>query len=377
MHPLDPFRYLLGNAAAIRRIASDWRALIIGFLFVLTAGIARNYDHLRLTEDKEWFGGPIIMSVLSTVWIGIIAFTVLGLWKKSSFIKNARTFLILFWMTAPAAWVYALPFESFMEIGAATVANFICLLLVSIWRVALIIRSLTVLTRAPWQHALVAVVAPAAVEMWIGLWFKQLSLVNIMGGVRVLEPGEQFIKSATSMMQILCVVVFVLVIIVASMKTKSGLETQSLAPAPEIPRPGFLQILIPPILAIIFFAAASVRPQRLVYQSYALKTLFRNKQWSEFYTFLEGTKRSDYSPTSQIPPGRNYGVSELIGVIEMHDGKVPEWLIQEWEADLLAAIPHNRKYEEQRIEIDLFSKTPRGRVLAENHPNLFDPETAE
>src|SRR5687768_8310170 len=69
MRPSDLFLYLFGHRGAIERIAGSRRAWAVGALLVLTAGIARNYDHLYLPLQLEAFLGPFVASLFSTVFI--------------------------------------------------------------------------------------------------------------------------------------------------------------------------------------------------------------------------------------------------------------------------------------------------------------------
>ena len=68
--------------------------------------------------------------------------------------------------------------------------------MVSVWRVALIVRLVTVLTGAAAGRVLAWVMLPACIEMGLGSLIKGLSLVSIMGGVR-LPPHHAFIKQAS------------------------------------------------------------------------------------------------------------------------------------------------------------------------------------
>ena len=165
VRPADLFLYLLGNRGAIERIAASRWGLWAGALLVASAGLARNYDHLFLLAEPEWILGPFGMSLFSAVliwfmlWAGI-SFECAG--KKG---PAFRTFLTLFWLTAPCAWLYAIPAERFTDLLGATQWNFAFLIIVSVWRVALIVRAATVLTGAGVGRVMAFVLLPACVEM--------------------------------------------------------------------------------------------------------------------------------------------------------------------------------------------------------------------
>ncbi|MFI5402219.1 MAG: hypothetical protein ACHQ1G_04720, partial [Planctomycetota bacterium] len=144
-------RYLLGRRQAILDLAASRRTLATGFVLVLTAGIAREYD-----GGNAWWHVlvPAAVSYVASYVLFVIAFH--GLERAASrsaelrasvppMLPAFRVFLSLFWMTAPMAWLYAVPYERFLSPADAMAANLLTLGLVSVWRVALMVRVLVVL----------------------------------------------------------------------------------------------------------------------------------------------------------------------------------------------------------------------------------------
>ena len=200
MRPLDLLLYLFGNRRAIEHVAGTRYAWVIGAILVLTAGIARNYDHLDLMREPEWFIGPFAASIISTLFIYFCVSSALQLDKVGEK-GQLKVFLTLVWLTAPCAWIYGIPVESFTNIVTATKWNIGFLAVVSLWRVALMVRAVSVLATVPWVRVLPLILAPAALEMMVGAFYKRLSLVGIMGGVR-LPPESELLISATRILQI-------------------------------------------------------------------------------------------------------------------------------------------------------------------------------
>jgi hypothetical protein len=118
-------RYLIGDRQAILEIATDRRAVLYGFLFVLSAGFAREYDGQDLLHEPWHLFLPLGVSLL-TSFVLFTLFYGVALLKGApgpSFFVAYRSFLGLFWMAAPLAWLYAIPYERFLSAWYATGAN--------------------------------------------------------------------------------------------------------------------------------------------------------------------------------------------------------------------------------------------------------------
>src|SRR5262245_21291219 len=106
-------RYLIGDRRAIEEIASDRRALWLGFLFVQSAGFARDYDGEDLYHEP-WH---LLLALAASLAASLVFFTLCfckvlaSEAPRPSFFSGYLSFLGLFWMTAPLAWLYAIPYE--------------------------------------------------------------------------------------------------------------------------------------------------------------------------------------------------------------------------------------------------------------------------
>jgi hypothetical protein len=192
------FRYLIGNREAILTIAGDRRCLGVGFLFVLSAALAREYDGKDLLHEP-WhllipFGASLAASLLLSLLVLGLTFRnysgVLGFWRFY------QSILGLFWMTAPLAWIYAIPFERFMSPVDAMRANLWCLGAVSVWRVVLMMRVIQVLIGCRWFTAVAVVMFFADFLAFVAgaLLPLPVPLFTYMGGVRI-TPEVAFIRS--------------------------------------------------------------------------------------------------------------------------------------------------------------------------------------
>src|SRR5439155_26698401 len=135
-------RYLIGDWQAILDIAADRRAFWVGLLFVLSAGFAREYDGEDLWHEPWHLLIPLAASLVSSFVLFTICFVRVANNDpdRPSFFAGYRSFLTLFWMTAPLAWLYAVPYERFLDPLDAVRMNLFTLGLVSLWRVVLMVR---------------------------------------------------------------------------------------------------------------------------------------------------------------------------------------------------------------------------------------------
>jgi hypothetical protein len=181
--------FLIGNRAAILKLATHPHAWLVGLLFVLSAGFAREYDGEDLLHEPWHLLLPLAASLVSSFFLYCILYGISTYWRQDgpSFFSGYRSFLSLFWLTAPLAWLYAIPYERFLQPLDATHTNLATLALVSVWRVALMIRVAVVLMGMPFWRALVRVLAYADGVALLAIYFLPFHLLEFMGGVRLTE----------------------------------------------------------------------------------------------------------------------------------------------------------------------------------------------
>jgi hypothetical protein len=187
-------RYLiLGDRQAIRTIARSRHALAVGALFVLSAGLAREYDGEDLLHEPWHLLLPFAASVAASAVLYVAS--VGHPCRKGNGFRGYFSFLALFWMTAPLAWLYAVPYERFLSARQATAANLLTLAVVAAWRVALMARVLQVGMGYARQEAAVKALFVANGLLLLALGVKVLGVVHAadilssMGGVR--QPEEE------------------------------------------------------------------------------------------------------------------------------------------------------------------------------------------
>jgi uncharacterized membrane protein YhaH (DUF805 family) len=241
------FRFLLGNRQAIRAVATDPRALWIGLLFVLSAALAREYDGADLQQEPEQLLLPYAASVAGSF---LLFFLIRGIAspETSPLPALARSYwpwLRCFWMTAPLAWLYAIPFERFLTPLDATRANLGILAVVAVWRVLLIARATAVITGYRASDAFYLVMAMATGVAAMLFLFAMLSEVPAaMAGIRHHTQRETLVRqTAEHLGCVVCVLFPVFLVLAISPRRLEDADRQSRAsedPPPSRPGRGLL-----------------------------------------------------------------------------------------------------------------------------------------
>ncbi len=184
--------YLIGSRQAIRAVAADRYALWLGLLFVLSAALARDYDGEDLLHEPWHLLVPVGSSLLASLLLFSVVYGI-AICRGApvrTFFRHYRSFLGLFWLTAPLAWLYAVPYERFLSPGDAVRANLYTLALVAVWRVLIMVRAVGVTMGYPWPTALCLVMTFAdGLALWL-LRFLPFPLIEVMGGIRLSEADQ-------------------------------------------------------------------------------------------------------------------------------------------------------------------------------------------
>ncbi len=196
------FRFLFGSRQAICDIARCKSGLLIGFLLTLSAGFAREYDAEYLVAEP-WH---VLISAGASLAASFILFTLLFVIAKRrgamgiGFFQTYCSFLALFWMTAPLAWVYAIPVERFLDPLDSVIANMWFLKIVSFWRVVLMIRIVVVFFGGSIAASTFAVMLFADMTMQIALEFMPFPVLNFMGGIHLSDRAAVINETAVVVM---------------------------------------------------------------------------------------------------------------------------------------------------------------------------------
>jgi hypothetical protein len=195
--------YLLGNRRAILEIAADRSALGIASVFVLSAALARNYDRVSLLHEPWRLAGPFVASlaISGPLFLTVYLFARSKGMHGPGICRAYLSFLALYWMTAPLAWLYGIPYERFYSLLDAVHANLWTLAVVSAWRVALLARVVSVVFDLRIRAALPLVMLVADIAALPALHLIPLPVVQVMGGI---NPEEREIAFSALLATALC-----------------------------------------------------------------------------------------------------------------------------------------------------------------------------
>src|SRR5580700_1618571 len=115
-------RFLIGDRKAILAIAESRSAIWIGALLVLSAGLARDFDREDLLHEPWWLLVPYAASIAASLILYAVPYMVMLVRNatRPTFASGYRSFLSLFWMTSPLAWLYAIPYDRMFDVELAT-----------------------------------------------------------------------------------------------------------------------------------------------------------------------------------------------------------------------------------------------------------------
>lgn len=188
-------RFLCGHKQASRDIAHCPQALWLGLLFVLSAGIAREYDGEDLLHEPYFLLIPPLASLLTSFVLYWVARTLVGRVPEGCGTQpiGYRGFLACYWMTGPLAWIYALPVERWMSDGDAMNSNLWFFTFVALWRVILMVRVVKTLFATTTHLACCAVVFFAFSIFAVVSWNMRIPILYMMGGVRLTDSETQIL----------------------------------------------------------------------------------------------------------------------------------------------------------------------------------------
>jgi len=302
-------RYLIGDRQAILELAAAPQALFVGALFVLSAGLAREYDAEDLLHEPWHLLLPFAASFVTSLVVFLPCYGLAYLKRGRTTVPPLwpayRSFLGLFWLTAPLAWLYAIPYERFLSPVDSIKANLWTLGVVSAWRVFLMIRVMGVWMRFGWQ-SLFLVLLIADVEALIALTVVPRPIVGLMSGVR-LTPAEELIANTTRLVQgITCLSLpfLCLFVLVAVWEEK--------APWPSIDETSIdkdrsWKLIAAAVCSVFawFFILPFTQPEQL--RRHEVERAFRQGRISDGLAEMSAHQPADYPPYWDPPPHPAWG----------------------------------------------------------------------
>lgn len=322
-------KFLIGDREAIKDIAKSQDGLAVGLLLVLAAGFAREYDAEYLIKEPWHVLIPLGASLVASFLFFAMAYGI-GLRRGIGPVRFGsayRSFLALFWMTAPLALLYAIPFQRFCHSYGATVANLWMLRIVSVWRVALMTRVVSVFFGCSIAAALWCVMLVADIAMLIALKVVGLPVISFMGGIHLSDTADLINNAAIAVLVpgVLSLPVWVIGVYVIARKSQPQWTVIDLARSPRTTR-------VPTIVAacsvLVWFIVLpyTQAEQRLRYMT---ESHLRNGQIAEGLAIMSEHRQSDFPPLWDPPlrpgfRGHEPGVRDVM--LAILDTEPAEWV---------------------------------------------------
>lgn len=367
------FLYLIGNRQAILDIAAEPRWLGFGGLLVLSAAFAREYDGEDLVHEPWHLLIPFAASLLTSLVLFGLTFGILTRHPKPRPTAGTayRAFLTLFWLTAPLAWLYAIPYERFLSPLEATRANLWTLALVSLWRVALMVRVVHVLMGYSIAAAFMLVMTVADAEALLAIQFVPFPLMSMMGGIRITE-SEVVLQGAILLVQIfgwVTLPVWLIGMGIVAMRSKPAWQGPVQAPR----QPGGiswpLRLVVGGALAIWLFILPRTQPEQIL--RYRAERLLKHGRVAEALTEMSAHEQEEFPPHWDPPPRMRRGqdVPSYIQVAEALGQTTPApWVQAMFMTKLDAALRSFEYWSHENLDlfVDFLSRFPEGRHLLEH-----------
>ncbi|WP_169977571.1 hypothetical protein [Tautonia rosea] len=329
------FEYLMGDRRAILAIASDRKALVVGALLVLSAALARNYDRVWLIHEPWRLLGPFVASLLISVplFLTIYGFARLKGMEPVGMVRAYGTFLALYWMTAPLAWLYGVPYERFLDPLDAVSKNLWMLALVSVWRVALMVRVVSVIFGMKVRVAIPLVMLVADAAALTALWFIPLPVVGMMGGVSPEQSAVAMTALLVRAWGILSLPVWIILVIWFASNSEDVPEWQ--VPAEPEPRSAGRGAIVFAGLALLAWASLLPITQPEQLRAHRVDLAYVEGGPTAALALMSGHDRRDFPPGWVAPPRRFPGEPTTDEVFDMLEA-LAEQPHSDWVEDVYA-----------------------------------------
>ena len=212
--------------AAVERALSTRGLLALGLVFVASAALAREYDAEFIPHNPIVLAVPFVASAAAAFLLFVVLWFAAARkgWPgnqpapfapgpnapRASFWPMFGRFLGVFWLTAPMAWLYGVPFERMLPELAAAEANLWMLAFVATWRVAVMVRVAQVMFGFSLWQALVLVLFFSDLAVLGVVFFAPWPVMEIMGGVQ--GDVENLMAGVRFMLGFLGVVTFLVLL---------------------------------------------------------------------------------------------------------------------------------------------------------------------
>ncbi len=316
MNVLNYLCFLAGNRVAIHQFATSYWTIAIGGLLVLSAGIARNYTRYDLQRDTWRLAVPFGAAVASSfgLWAWLHAFAWWNQVTFDNFLEGYASFLGLYLLTAPLAWMYGIQVERWTYRTRAVRIRLAMLGLVAAWRVALILRVLYVLLDASgvglffvvmMYVSMVAVIAIAVTTYRREDDDPAPLVIEFMGAMPAPERRERKIINkagcSVSVVSLLCLAFSWMVLYVSPNNAFDSWQSTELA-HPKTPPSTDLWLFS--VVAVVGWLSLLPKAQRQLALADRVQSICDSGQLSESLTIAIKAGPKAFPPSWEPPPNR-------------------------------------------------------------------------
>lgn len=383
MNLFDLVGYFVGRRQSIERIAFCQWSLLVGGVFVLSAGFAREYDGEDLSQEP-WH---VLLPLAASLFTSLVLFGVLfiAVRKHASSEINPlsmyRSFLSLYWMTAPLAWVYAIPVEQITTPGQAMRINLGFLGLVSLWRVLLISRGASVLFGASFRAMFVLVMLFADALALFIIWFTPLPVFNIMGGIRLTE-SEAIIQDTAftvGFFGVISLPIWLVASLVVVGSKKRGWEA-----AKEEGKPVALGVWAVAVLSVLVWSVVLPYTQPPLHLASRVENELEHGRIENALQIMSESGRDSFPPHWDPPPWPGYDQDNprLLDVLDvLGNSPTPDWVRDIYVEKLLQQIGVGYSafyflgdFEQGEFEryLKVFERTPETHAAIRENVHAFE-----
>lgn len=353
--------YLFGHRPSIEAIIQSRSAVWIGLLFVLSAGFAREYDGEDLLHEPWHLFLPLGASLLTSYLLFALLEWTFGRelaadQARSGYLSQYRAFLSLYWMTAPLAWLYAIPVEEFLSPADSVRANLSFLGVVSLWRVILITRAASIFFNRSCAATFFLVMFFADTVAMVVFWLTPLPIISVMGGIRLTE-SEEVLLSVGIMVRFFGTVTWPIWLIGAIV---AGYRSKPLSPNAE---PTAIRAStgiglwgVAVLSLLIWIPVLPLTQPKQIHRRHAERLLFAN-QVSDAISYMSEHQRADF-PRHWDPPPR-FGLGKFTPAIDLVLAESEAPLTATWVRDLF-----REKYMLQ-LDAEAYDLSRRAILLSE------------
>lgn len=322
---------LVGVRPSIQRLIHARQGWLFAAVLVGTAALGREYDAVSLWHQPfdllGSFAASLLLSSLLFFWMwagmALCGFRLVRPWR------HALVFLTGYWLTAPLAWFYAFPIEAISDEVTSLRFNLTALSVVSIWRVLLFARISSIQFRIPFAVTLFWILVPCMVIAFFGLLSSMMSMVSIMGGIRLSQSQQILVDYQGAVLVGLWWSFLPIVAMAIALTVWLAMRGGSKRSSRRMPRVSWQAWLIP-LAALVTLLLAAVRFQPALQRAHRVDQMLvageLNRAIAEMANGAEAAFPPAWDPQPRFDRDSNQlpTISELVRTLQTSDP--PAWV---------------------------------------------------